>query len=381
MRGGARDAPTAAVKLTIVIVLAVALVGGVVGIALGLGLGGKARSPTDADVGAASELSGSTQRGLSPEELYARDAPAVVAIESLELRKGRPLGSGFALDKHGDLVTTDEAVRRRRFVRVDFTGGASYVGRVLGADASTDVAVVRVAAPRAQLDPLRFASSKRVAVGDPAFAIGDASGGDRRMRSGIVSARGAEVRVRGGGTIVDSVETDVTLARDDAGGPLLDRYGHVVGVDAGSPRGSVDADAGVSVAVAADIARRVAGELIRSGRAGHPWLGVEAATVDTGVARSGPSHGVAVARVIRGGPAAKAGIVAAERDAVVDGVRVFAGGDVIVAVDGTAVATSQQLLAAVAERRPGERVSLEVVRNGRRHTVAVRLGNAPRAGR
>jgi S1-C subfamily serine protease len=317
------------------------------------------------------------QVAQNPEQLYRRDAPGVVVITATSTEqvpstpftppseeKVQSLGSGFVIDRRGDIVTNDHVVAGATGVRVGFSGGSSYPAKVVGTDASSDLAVLRVDAPASALHPLGFDSSANVQVGEPVYAIGNPFGLDRTLTAGIVSATGRDIQAPDGLTIPDSIQTDAPINHGNSGGPLLDAQGRVVGVTAQIQGGTVDANVGVGFAIPSDAARSVTQQLIAHGHAEHAWLGVEAQTIDpsvTGTVPGLPRHGVLVAKVAPGSPAAKAGL----------------RGDSIVSVDGRRVSTSNQLADAVARLRPDDRVTLVVVRDGASRTVHVTLGAAP----
>ena len=384
-------------KITLPIVLAAAVAGGLAGAAAGIALAGgsgssSAKSRAAARV-AAPAVNVAARNDFTPEALYRRDAPGVVVITATDTQVVPPtlfspptkqkvgvLGSGFVIDRRGDILTNDHVVQGGSAIRVGFSSGASYPAKVVGADPSTDVAVVRVDAPATALHPLAFDDSAAISIGDPAYAIGNPFGLDRTMTAGIVSATGRDIQAPNGLTIANAIQTDAPINHGNSGGPLLDRFGRVIGINDQIEGGTVDANVGVGFAVPSDTARSVADELIRTGHAQHAWLGVQVETVDpslSAVVRGLPQRGVIVARVVAGSPAAKAGLKAGTRQVTVNGETVLAGGDAIVSVDGRIVSTSQQLGSVVATHRPGDRLSLGVVRNGSRRTVTVTLGDVP----
>jgi S1-C subfamily serine protease len=290
----------------------------------------------------------------------------------------RSLGSGFVIDKRGDIVTNHHVVQGATGIGVGFSSGASYPATLVGTDPSTDVAVVRVKAPASALHPLAFGGAGTIEVGDPVYAIGNPFGLDRTMTAGIVSATGRDIRAPNGLAIPNAIQIDAPINHGNSGGPLLDRFGRVIGVNAEIEGGTIDANVGVGFAIPGETARSVAAQLIARGHAEHAWLGVQVETIDPSVAVRGlPSHGVVVARVVAGSPAAKAGLEAATRQVTVKGVSALLGGDAIVAVDGKPIGTSQQLADAVAARKPGDRLALDVVRAGKSRTVEITLGNVP----
>jgi S1-C subfamily serine protease len=386
-------------KRVLPIVLAAAVAGGLVGGLIGLALDGNDSAPSVSQPAQASPLPTASSsaspagNGLTPEAIYKTDAPGVVVITDTQTQnvpatpftppgqnQVRALGSGFVLDKQGDIATNDHVVQGATAIRVGFSDGASYPATIVGTDPSTDIAVVRVNAPASALHPLAFESLSGLAVGDPVYAIGNPFGLDRTMTAGIVSAVGREIEAPNGLTIPNAIQTDAPINHGNSGGPLLDRFGRVVGINAQIEGGTVDANVGVGFAIPSSTAKGVAGQLITEGHADHAWLGVELATIDpsvAGVVRDLPKQGAEVARVVQGSPAAKAGLKAADRQVIVDGVGVPVGGDTIVSVNGKRVISSQQVADAVALGKPGDVLRLGVVRDGASRTVQVTLGTLP----
>jgi len=393
------------VKRTLAIVLAAAVVGALGGGVIGLMLGGgdsstdtttssEASAPLVSSaptVSAPSPSSGA--KGLTAEQIYKSDAPGVVVISDTQTRVIPPtfftpptrqqvgaLGSGFVVDDRGDIVTNDHVVQHATQIRVGFSDGVTYAATTVGTDPASDLAVIRVKAPASALHPLAFAGAEPIQVGDPVYAIGNPFGLDRTMTAGIVSATGRDIRSPNGLTIPNAIQTDAPINHGNSGGPLLDRLGRVIGVNAQIQGGTVDANVGVGFAISSATAEPVARQLIARGRAEHAWLGVEVETIDPTLAqivRGLPAHGAVVARVVKGSPAAKAGLVAATRQVTVNGVSGLLGGDTVVSLDGRSVTTSSQLADAVALHKPGDRLKLEVVRGGKTRKVEVTLGDAP----
>jgi len=330
---------------------------------------------------------------LTPAALYRRAAPGVAVITATTTKQVAPtfftpaqtekvqsLGSGFAIDGNGDIVTNDHVVAGASGIRVGFGGGSTYPAKVVGADPGSDLAVVRVAAPASALHPLAFDSSSAVVPGDPAYAIGNPFGLDRTMTAGIVSATGRDIQAPNGLTIPNSIQTDAPINHGNSGGPLLDAAGRVIGVNAQIEGGTVDANVGVGFAIPSDTVRSVAQQLIANGKVEHAWLGVQVETIPSGVSklvRGVPSSGVTIARVSSGSPAAKAGLKAATHQVTADGQTALLGGDSITALDGKPIRSAQALADAVAHQRPGQTVRLTVVRGGAVRTVSVTLGVSP----
>jgi S1-C subfamily serine protease len=390
------------VKRTLAIVLVAAVVGAVAGGVIGIMLSGSddpaTTTSTSAAATPASSLPPTTTRpavrdGRTAEQIYRDDAPGVVVITDTQTRvipstffspptrqQVGALGSGFVVDEHGDILTNDHVVQQATQIRVGFSDGVTYPAKIVGTDPASDLAVIRVKAPTSALRPLGFDDASAIQVGDPVYAIGNPFGLDRTMTAGIVSATGRDIRSPNGLTIPDAIQTDAPINHGNSGGPLLDRFGRVIGVNAQIQGGTVDANVGVGFAISSATAESVARQLIAHGRAEHAWLGVQVETIDPTLAqlvRGLPAHGAVVARVVKGSPAAKAGLAAADRQVTVNGVSGLLGGDTIVGLDGHSVTTSTQLADAVARHKPGDKLEFEVVRGGKTRTVEVTLGNAP----
>jgi S1-C subfamily serine protease len=363
--------------------------------------GGLIALTADGDATASGSVGASTpaapavsDRGtLTPAQTYRRDAPGVVVITATQTQKVpatvfsppstrsvQSLGSGFVIDRRGDIVTNDHVVAGAKGVRVGFSGGSSYPAKIVGTDATTDLAVLRVGAPAAALHPLAFDDSALAAVGDPVYAIGNPFGLDRTMTAGIVSATGRDIQAPDSLTIPNAIQTDAPINHGNSGGPLLDDHGRVIGVNSQIQGGTVDANVGVGFAIPSNTAGSVVQQLIAHGHIDHGWLGVEVQTIDPGLSktvRGLPPYGVVVARVLTNSPAAKAGIQAATHQVTVDGATAPLGGDAIVAVDGKPIHTSTQLADAIAGRKPGDRVNLETVSGGSTRHVVVTLASPP----
>ena len=388
-------------KKLAIIVVAAGLAGGVAGGALESAFGGSsedAPAQTQTVVRESAPV-GQTQtptKALSPEEIYRRDAPGVVVITATQTQQIAPtpftpgqkeevrvLGSGFVIDRSGDIVTNDHVVADASAVRVGFSNNATYPAKVLGTDPSTDVAVVRVDAPANALRLLAFADSSQAQVGDPVYAIGNPFGLDRTLTNGIVSANDRDIRAPNGLAIERAIQTNAAINHGNSGGPLIDRFGRVIGINSQIESGGVNGNVGVGFAVPSDTARAVADQLIATGRAQHAWLGVEVEDIDPALAavvKGIPAHGVLVVGVRAGSPAAKAGLVAGHQSITVAGEGAVVGGDAIVSLDGSPVESSDRLVALLATHNPGNQVELGVVRDGQSRTVTVTLGNAPASG-
>jgi putative serine protease PepD len=264
---------------------------------------------------------------------------------------GSATGSGFVIDSEGHIVTNQHVVDGAQAVKVRFSNGDVVDATIVGTDPSTDIAVLKVDRPASQLTPLRFAGTGTLEVGEPVMAIGSPFGLEGTLTTGVVSALGREIQAPNGFTIENAVQTDAALNHGNSGGPVLDYSGRVVGV-AAQIRSDSGGNEGIGYAVPGDTAQRVAEELIRSGKVEHAYLGVSLA--DDGPAR--------IQQVQAGTPASRAGLRA---------------GDEVVGVDGKAITTGDALRDAIDARKPGDKITLTIKRNGQERTVQVTLGQRP----
>jgi S1-C subfamily serine protease len=319
------------------------------------------------------------QRSL--EEIYRADAPGVVSVVTTT-PDGTSEGSGFVLDTSGYILTNEHVIDGASSVRVSFSNSDDVKARIVGSDASTDLAVLKVDLPASALHPLPLGSSGAVEVGDQVAAIGNPFGLDRTLTAGIVSALHRQIEGVNDFTIDNAIQTDAAINHGNSGGPLLDRSGAVIGINAQLPQNSdVNGNVGVGFAIPIDTAKTVIPQLERTGHAAHPWLGLVGDTLDGALAQAEhvqAAHGILIEAMVPGSPIAKAGIAGGDSSVVVNGMSYCIGGDVITEIDGTAVATIGQLQDVLAARRPGETLTLHVVHaGGAAKDVDVKLGTQP----
>ena len=286
-------------------------------------------------------------------------------------------GSGFVLDERGHIVTNQHVVEGASEVSVRFWDGTSYSAKIVGTDASTDLAVLQVDAPAAKLHPLTLGSSSALAVGDGVIAIGSPFGLEGTVTSGIVSALHRQIQAPNGFSIDDAIQTDAAINHGNSGGPLLDALGRVVGVNAQIESESGGSD-GVGFAVPSDTIRPIVAQLVSGGSVSHAYLGVGVTTITSSAAKQLElTAGVALTSVRDGTPAARAGLRAATDAATLGGDEVPTGGDVITELDGVAVSTADELRGRIDGKQPGDELEITYVRAGAKHTVTVTLAERP----
>ena len=260
-------------------------------------------------------------------------------------------GSGFVIDKQGDIVTNDHVVSGASSIKVKFADGTTSSAKLVGTDPSTDIAVVRVSVPSSELQPLSFGDSSTAQVGDGVVAIGSPFGLAGTVTTGVVSALGRTMQAPNHYTITGAIQTDAAINHGNSGGPLLNSNGQVIGVNAQIESDSGGSD-GVGFAIPSSTVSKVAKQLAGGGAVSHAYLGVQL----TGTSSA------TVAAVRSGSPAANAGLEQ---------------GDVITAIDGRSVSSADSLVTAIDGHSPGDQVALSIRRSGRASTVQLKLGTQP----
>ena len=297
-------------------------------------------------------------------EIYDRVSASVVSVQ---VRSGSSGGSGtgFVIDTDGTIVTNAHVAEGASQVQVRFDDNGELVpARVVGSDASSDLAVLRVNPSQApRLVALPLADSDQVEVGDAAIAIGFPLGLDKTATAGIVSGLGREIRAPNGFTIDEVIQTDAPINPGNSGGPLLDDRGRVIGVNSQIATAGSQGNVGIGFAVPSNTVREVVPRLERGETIQRPYLGVSTTDPTSGT-------GAAIAEVTPGGPADRAGL---EAGAALTG----QGGDVIVSIDGKAVSAPDDVSSHISGKRPGDRVRVEVLRDGDRRSFEVELGVRP----
>ncbi|MEU8573358.1 trypsin-like peptidase domain-containing protein [Streptomyces asoensis] len=309
--------------------------------------------------------------------IAARALPGVVTLH-VSGSDDSGTGTGFVLDGLGYILTNNHVVEPAGGdgrISVVFSGGQTVPAEVVGRDSGYDLAVVRVSGVKG-LKPLALGNSDNVRVGDPVVAIGAPFDLEGTVTTGIISARERPITAGGRSgdgsdvSYVDALQTDAPINPGNSGGPLLDTRGRVIGINSairsaedGTDSGTAGSGSiGLGFAIPINQGRRVAEELINTGKATHPVIGVTLDLDYTGDgARVGTQDGTAGAPVTAGGPADRAGIRA---------------GDVITRVDGRPVHSGEELIVRTRAHRPGDRLSLTVERGGRARTLTLVLGSS-----
>jgi len=295
--------------------------------------------------------------------LAARVIPGVVSI-SVSASAGSGTGSGFFLSSDGYVLTNNhvvEAAATRGTISVAISTGKKYTAKIVGRDSSYDLAVLKIDVTGAPT--LQLGDSEKVAVGDAVIAIGSPLGLAGTVTSGIISAKNRPVTTgsdSGESSFINALQTDAAINPGNSGGPLVDATGAVVGVNSaiaslGSSAGGQSGSIGLGFAIPINQAKKTAEQLIKTGSATYPIMGIAVDTryTGTGALISSEANGVTA-----GGPADKAGLKA---------------GDLIIEIDGVEVNTSDELIVAIRSRNVGDKVKIKFKRNAITREVSVTL--------
>ncbi len=282
-------------------------------------------------------------------------------------------GSGSVLDKRGHILTNYHVVEDAREIEVTLYDGKQYDARLVGRDPQSDVAVLRIDAPPESLFPIRFGDSSRLKVGQRVLALGNPFGLDRTLTTGIVSSLNRQLPSRNNRTIKSIIQIDAAINPGNSGGPLLDSHGRMIGMNY-AIASRTGQNTGVGFAIPVSIVARVAPQLIQRGHVIRP---------DTGITRVFQSErGLLIATMTPGGPAEQAGLrgIRIVRERKRQGPFVYetetidrSAADLIVAVDQQRITSADEFLDIVESKRPGEEVTLTIIRQGREQDIRLRL--------
>jgi S1-C subfamily serine protease len=331
-------------------------------------------------------------------EIYKRDGPGVAFVEATQpaseeaspfnpfgeadVGGGTATGSGFVIDTEGHLLTNNHVVEGADKISVKIGASEkSYPAKVVGADPSTDVALLKVDVPSGTLHPLALGDSSKVEVGDPVVAIGNPFGLDSTVTSGIVSALQRQIEAPAGFSISHVIQTDAAINPGNSGGPLIDANGEVIGINSQiETGGGGNGNVGIGFAIPINTAREVANQIEQNGKVEHAYLGISGGTITPDIARAlnlPVEEGVLVAEAVKGGPAAQAGIQGGNTEATIEGSSVTLGGDIITELDGKKISGMDELVNIVNGKKTGEEIEVTLLRGGQQKTVTVKLGNRP----
>jgi putative serine protease PepD len=358
-------------------VLGGAVAGGIIAVVIASG-GSSSKTVTTTVVKPAQQAalpaSFSNGSGMTVNQIYRTASPGVVDIV-VTARSQNPSsgffggggsspqtqgeGAGVVYNTKGDILTDEHVVNGATSVKVNFQDGKSYPATVVGTDPSTDVGVIHVNAPASELHPIPLANSSSAKVGDPVVAIGSPFSLPETTTTGIVSQTGRSITAPNNYTIPNAIQTDAAINPGNSGGPLLDAGAHVLGLNDQietnnqTPTGQ-GSSSGVGFAIPSNTVSRIANALIGGQHVQHAYVGVLLSGASAG--------GAQVASVQAGTPGAQAGL---------------RPHDLITAIDGKPVTSTDQFIAMVDQFSPGQTVTMTITRGGQTQTIKVKLGTRP----
>jgi S1-C subfamily serine protease len=333
--------------------------------------------------------------GFDPDQIYKRLSPGVVTVLSifegganlLEGDEEGGQGSGFVLDSQGYIATNAHVVTtgddagsgRAEDVFVEFADGNRVPAEIVGDDPNADVALLKVDPAGLRLTPLQLGSSDGLEVGEPVAAIGSPFGERQSLSIGVISAVDRNIGSLTRFLIGNAIQTDAAINPGNSGGPLLDGRGRVIGVNAQIKSESGGGE-GVGFAIPVDTVARSLRELRADGRVEYGYLGVTTLRLWPQLAKRldlEAHEGGLVQKVEEDSPAEDVGLRGGGDEIEFQATRLRTGGDVIVAVNGHRLTRTEDLADVISAMSAGQRVKLEVLRDGKRRTIGVELGQRP----
>ena len=322
-------------------------------------------------------------------EIYHAVSPGVVNITNRGYQENiwgvfpsEGSGSGSIIDEKGYILTNYHVVQGASQLEVQVEDD-KFTGALIGADRDNDLAIIKIEAPSShRLTPLKLGSSQGLQVGQKVLAIGNPFGLQRTLTTGIIS--GLERPLRDSAarrTINGAIQTDAAINPGNSGGPLLNSKGEMIGINTAIQANAGGGSIGIGFAVPVDIAKRIIPEIISKGYVSRPWLGISTLPLNQRIARAfelPATEGIIVGDVYRGSGAAAAGLRGAVvRESMMGGLQLQQLGDVILTVGGRKVANTDDLQNAMQDKKPGETVDVEIIRQGKRMSLPVRLSERP----
>jgi S1-C subfamily serine protease len=322
-------------------------------------------------------------------EIYRAVSPGVVNITNHSYQEGfwgpvpsEGTGSGSIVDERGYVLTNYHVIQGATQLEVQVEND-KFSGTVVGTDRDDDLAIVKVEVPRGhRLTVVKLGTSQGLDVGQKVLAIGNPFGLQRTLTTGIISGLERPLRDNAARrTINGAIQTDAAINPGNSGGPLLNSRGEMIGINTAIQSAGGGGSIGIGFAVPVDIAKRIIPEIISKGYVSRPWLGISTWPLDRRIAGAfglSVAEGIiVVGEVNRGNGAGSSGLRPAVVRESIYGVSLQQLGDVILSVGGRKVATLDDLQNALQDKKPGETVEVEVLRQGSRVTVPVRLSERP----
>jgi len=350
-----------------------------------------AATTTTVTVAAATQAASTSTGSKSVNQIYRENVDGVVEIKvrstatqnsqispfGPQQQTQEAQGTGFEIDKNGDIATNAHVVSGASSITVQTNDGTTYKATLVGSDETTDVAVIHISAPAGALHPISFGNSSSVAVGDAVVAIGDPYGLAETVTTGIVSALNRTITSPNNHPIRNAIQTDAAINHGNSGGPLFNDQGQVIGITSQIYSDQTSSgNVGIGFAVPSSTVKQITSQLITTGKASHPYIGIYLTDISNSEASdAGIASGIEITKVKSGSPGDSAGLKASTSQTTTAVGTVPTGGDFITAVNGHMVTTANQLISRISTMKPGDKVDLTVLRGGQTINVLVTLGS------
>lgn len=319
--------------------------------------------------------------------IYLRVGQGVVNITSVVVERDfffnpiprEGVGSGSIIDSEGHILTNHHVIQDSTKLEVTLSDGSKWPARFVGSDPENDLAVIQIDAPREKLTVIPMGDSTGLHVGQKVLAIGNPFGLGQTLTTGIISSLERSIRTPNGTLMEDLIQTDAAINPGNSGGPLLDSNGKIIAINSAiiSPTG---ASVGIGFAVPVNTAKRILPELISKGHVTYPWIGASVYPLIPEFAKFlglKAERGAVIAQVVRGSPADRSGLRGGDRQVQVGNSLIPVGGDVIIEMDGKEITSSNELIKMIRDHRPGDRIELKFLREGKLLNIYVILGEKP----
>jgi S1-C subfamily serine protease len=323
--------------------------------------------------------------------VYQKASPSVVNVISTVITRDfflNPIpregsGSGSVIDTQGHILTNNHVIRDAQKLEVTLADGSKWPAKLVGTDPDNDLAVMKIEAPAEKLKPLPLGDTRQLQVGLKVLAIGNPFGLGLTLTTGIISSLGRTIRSEVGSMIEDLIQTDASINPGNSGGPLLNSDGEMIGINTAiiSPTGG---SVGIGFAIPVNTAKRIVPQLVSKGYVVYPYAGATVQPLFPELARVlklKVEKGAMVIDVAPGSPADKAGLKGGNQQIQVGNVQLTVGGDIIVQVDQYEVKNADDLIKHIRERKPGDVVSLKILRDGQFRELKISLQERPRTSR